>query len=165
MDQIATIWAQMPDWVLEAVSRARALPYPALHVMAVLLVLALLARSLAAMALAVMLVSIAAIVLLAHPDDQRSWTILWVACAASLLGTALAFHRHRLARRVSLLREKVVDLSAELADLRPRYERELIWRKAGERNTPEQAPPPPIAEPTPTQAAAGRLAPTWRAGP
>ena len=61
MDQIATIWAQMPDWVLEAVSRARALPYPALHVMAVLLVLALLARSLAAMALAVMLVSIAAI--------------------------------------------------------------------------------------------------------
>jgi len=67
----------MPDWVLEAVSRARALPYPALHVMAVLLALTLLARSLAAMALAVMLVSIAAIVLLAHPDDQRSWTILW----------------------------------------------------------------------------------------
>jgi hypothetical protein len=168
MEQLATIWAGMPDWVLEAVSRARALPYPALHAMAVPLVLALLARSLTALALAVMLVSIAGMVLLAHPADQRSWTILWAACAASLLGTALAFHRRRLARRVSLLREKVVDLSAELADLRPRYERELIWRKAGERHTleaPEQASSPPSTEPNPTQAAVGRLASTWRAGP
>ena len=87
------------------------------------------------------------------PVQQACWVRLWP-FTATASPAALA-----------LLREKVVDLSAELADLRPRYERELIWRKAGERHTPEQAPSPPIAEPPPAQAAAGRLAPTWRAGP
>jgi hypothetical protein len=168
MDQLATLWAVLPDWVLEAASRARALPYPALHVMAGALVLALLARSLAALTLAMLLVSIAAIVVLAHPADQRSWTILWTSCAASLLGTALAFHRQRLARRVSILREKVSDLNAELADLRPRYERELIWRHAAERHTLEAPEPilsPPVADLAPPQAAVGRLGSTWQTGP
>ena len=39
VDQLATIWSGLPDWVLDAVSRARALPYPALHVIAGVIVL------------------------------------------------------------------------------------------------------------------------------
>jgi hypothetical protein len=168
MDQLATLWSELPEWLLQAASRARDLPYPALHVLIGLLILALLARSLAAIVLTGMLVFIAATVLLANPVDDRSWTILWTAAAASILATLLAFHRHRLARRVALLRDKVKDLSAELSDLRPKYERELIWRRAGERHPSEAADEGSSivgVEPAPTQAPVGRFASTWRVGP
>lgn len=138
MDQLATLWVGWPDWVIDAISRARALPYPALHAMAAASVIAVLSRSLAAILLSLMLVSTAGAVLLAHPTDQFGWTVFWTSLTASVLASAISFHRHRLARRVSLLREKVTELSQELADLRPKYERELIWRRAAERN-PDQA--------------------------
>jgi hypothetical protein len=146
MDQLATIWAGLPDWVLEAMSRARALPYPSLHVLALVVIVAVLSRSLVAMALTAMLVSIAALALLAHPGDQQSWTVFWTACAASLLATGVAFHRHRLSRRVSLLREKVTELSNELADLRPKYQRELLWRNASEPTTVERGEKAPLVQ-------------------
>jgi hypothetical protein len=122
---------------------------------------------LAAIALTGMLVFIAAAVLLAYPADERSWTALWTSSVASVLATALAFDRRRLARRVALLRDKAADLGAELADLRPKYERELMWRRAGESQQSEAADGGSVVASESAQAptAAGRFASTWRVGP
>jgi hypothetical protein len=171
VDQLATIWAGLPDWVLGGVGRARALPYPALHVIAGLIVLALLSRSLAALILSLTLIFIAGAVLLVHPTGEFGWAVFWTACAASLMATAVSFHRHRLARRISLLQDKVSDLKEELAELRPKYEREVLWRRAGGRafeNGPAEVPPDPVPvpaeEPVRPFSVAGYLARTWQVG-
>src|SRR5215212_9296561 len=126
-----------PDWFLSGLAQARALPYPALHVIAGVILFALLARSFAALILTAVLVGIAGYVLLLHPADQHGWVIFWSACAGSLFATVVAFHRHRLARRLSILTAQMVDLKAELADLGPKYDREVMWRRAAE-ETPRE---------------------------
>jgi hypothetical protein len=129
-----------PDWFLSALSEGRALPYPALHVMAGAILVALLARSLAALIVSGLLLGIAGYGLLLHPADENSWLIFWSACAGSLFATVVAWHRQRLARRVNFLAAQMVDLKAELADLRPKYDREIMWRRAAEESPREAGP-------------------------
>jgi hypothetical protein len=131
------MWANLVESLSDAVSSTRGLPFPSLYILAVAFVAALLSRSLAAMAIAAMLVSIAASIL-AHPGDQRGWTIFWIVNIANLLASALAYHRDRLSRRLSILRDNVEELRNELADLRPKYEREVMWRKAGQSDPPQE---------------------------
>jgi hypothetical protein len=69
----------------------------------------------------------------AHPSDDRSWPILWTACAASLIATAVAFHRHRLAKQARGLARRLDSLKKELGDLRTSYEHELVSRGSDER--------------------------------
>jgi len=132
--QLATLWAQLPELAREAVSRARALPDLALYAIAAALVLALLSRSLAAIVLAAAILWIPAALLLAHPADDRSWLVLWIACAASLLATASAYLRRRLAKQARTLRASLTDLRNELTDLRTKYEHELVSRGSDERD-------------------------------
>jgi hypothetical protein len=167
VDQLATIWSGLPDWVLEAVGQARALPNPALHVIAGVIVLALLSRSLFALLLDLTLIFIAGAVLLVHPTGEFGWAIFWTACVASLIATGVSFHRHWLARRVSLLQDKVSDLKEELAELRPKYDREVMWRVAGGRpveNCPAEAPPDPVPVPAEEPVRPVPVAGQWQVG-
>ena len=156
-------------WGTRSGGSSAALPYPALHVIAGVIVLALLSRSLSALLLDLTLIFIAGAVLLVHPTGEFGWAIFWTACVASLMATAVSFHRHRLARRIGLLQDKVSDLKEELAELRPKYEREVLWRRAGGRaveNGPTEAPPNPVPvpaeEPVRPISVAGYLARTWQ---
>jgi hypothetical protein len=47
---------------------------------------------------------------------------LWIACAASLLASATAFHRRRLAKRARMLQTSATNLKNELSELRTSYE-------------------------------------------
>lgn len=166
MEQLSSVWAALPGWFLSATSRAAEAPYPALHVMGGVILLALLARSLAAITVAIILAGVAAAVLLAHPADQRSWAIFWAVCAASVIATIVAFLRHRLARRVSILKAQLADARDELADLRPKYEREVVWRTAAQNQAPAQPLRNPSGEASGEPAnAGGRFARSWRAVP
>ena len=127
------MWATLPDLAREAVFRARVLPDLALGAIAISLLVALLSRSLIAIALAVAILYIPAALLLAHPSDDRSWLILWTACAASLLSTAVAYHRRRLAKQARVLAASVVDMRKELSELQTSYEHKLVSRGVNER--------------------------------
>jgi membrane protein implicated in regulation of membrane protease activity len=133
MDYLAGLWAKLAPWVDEATRFAGVVPYPALPVAAVPLVAALLSGSLVAIVLALILVWISGATVLAAPLDQQSWAVFYAGCAASLLATAVAFHRRRLWRRVQVQDRRLGELTGELEDLRARYEREMMWRNASTR--------------------------------
>ena len=155
MEEITALWVRLPHMALAGLSQARELPYPALHILGLTFVVALPSTSLAAMLLVGVLTYIAGAVLLTHPGDPIARTVLWTACSASLVASGISFHRRLLARRVSLLRDKVGELRRELDDLRPRYERELMWRKAGER-TPEAVVAPSTSDELPKKVSPAR---------
>jgi hypothetical protein len=129
MDQLATIWAGLPEVGKELILRARAFPDLALYALAVPLLIALASRSLAGIALAAAILWIPAALLLTGPADDRSWLILWTACAASLLATAIAYHRRRLAKEARVLSISATAMKKELGDLRTSYEH--VIRGAG----------------------------------
>jgi membrane protein implicated in regulation of membrane protease activity len=137
MDYLASMWAKLAPSVDEVIRLAGTVPYPALPVAAVPLAAALLSGSLAAFALALILIWMSGSALIAAPLGQQSWVIFYAGCAASLLTTALAFHRRRLRGQVRAQNRRLDQLTGELEDLRGRYEREIMWRNASRRGNLE----------------------------
>jgi hypothetical protein len=126
---MTTIWAGLLEVGQELILRARALPDLALYALAVSLAVALASRSFAAIVLAAAVLWIPATLLLTGPADDRSWLILWTACAASLLATGIAYHRRRVAKQARVLSTRASDLKKELVNLHTSYEH--VIRGAG----------------------------------
>ena len=132
MDQFLTLLGPVSDLAHEALLRARSLPDFALYTIAVPALLALVSRSLLAIILAAAILWIPAALLLAQPAEDWIWRLMWVASAASVLATAVTYHRRRLAKRARALGVRAVALKQELIDLHTSYEHLIRSTAEGE---------------------------------
>jgi hypothetical protein len=139
MDQLSDLFTGLPDVARDALLRARSIPDLGLAVIGLAALIALLSRSVIAIILAALILWIPAVLLLTNAADDRSWLVLWIACAASLLATGIAFTRRRLAKQTRALQKSAPQLRQELEDLRTSYEH-VIRGAGGEIGNGSQRP-------------------------
>jgi peptidoglycan/LPS O-acetylase OafA/YrhL len=131
MIELANSWSQALEWFHQSFDRVQTLPPAILIALAAPCALALLLRSLTALSLCFLLALVAITALGTGMDERHHWIVALAAASAGLLAVVQA---GALRDALSRQRDAEARLGArqrELDEVGEKYEREVLWRKAG----------------------------------
>jgi len=141
MIHMTASWPEALQWLERLAQTVRGLDPLTAAALSAPCVLAILYRSLTATLLSLLLALVAVIAFAGGIDEALRESVASIACLAGLLAVVQAGSLRRKRRQLGDAKARLLERQQDLEDVRQRYEREVLWRKASEKTAPSGTHP------------------------